>query len=54
MHLLHGVWGAAMTLGLNTSLKRAEQIRFTAILVATVVVVGFLIPPLSILFGIID
>ncbi len=43
MHLLHGVWGAAMTLGLNTSLKRAEQIRFTAILVATVVVVGFLI-----------
>ena len=54
MHLLHGVWGAAMTLGLNTSLKRAEQIRFAAILLATIVVVGFLIPPLSILFGFVE
>jgi len=54
MHLLHGIWGAAMTLGLNTSLKRAEQIRFVAILVATIIVVGFLIPPFAILFGIID
>lgn len=54
MHLLHGVWGAAMTLGLNTSLKRAEQIRFVSILLATVVVVGFLIPPFAILFGIIE
>lgn len=54
MHLLHGVWGAAMTLGLNTSLKRAEQIRFTSVALATVVVVGFLIPPFAILFGIIE
>ena len=54
MHLLHGIWGAATTLGLNTSLKRAEQIRFVAILVATIIVVGFLIPPFAILFGIID
>lgn len=53
MHLLHGVFGAAMTLGLNTSFKRAEQIRFVAILLATIVVVGFLIPPFAILFGII-
>ena len=51
MHLLHGIWGACMTLGLNTSLKRAEQIRFISILVATVIVVGFLIPPFAILFG---
>ena len=28
LHLLHGFWGAAMTMGLNSSLKRAEQIRF--------------------------
>lgn len=54
MHLLHGVWGAAMTLGLNTSLKRAEQIRFVSVALATVVVVGFLIPPFAILFGIIE
>ncbi|PZU44854.1 MAG: succinate dehydrogenase [Arsenicicoccus sp.] len=54
MHLLHGVWGAAMTLGLNTSLQRAEQIRFVSILLATIVVVGFLIPPFAILFGFIE
>lgn len=54
MHLLHGVWGAAMTLGLNTSLQRAENIRLTAILVATLIVVGFLIPPFAILFGLVD
>lgn len=53
MHLLHGIFGAAMTLGLNTSLKRAEQIRFVSILVATIIVVGFLIPPFAILFGLV-
>ena len=54
MHLLHGIWGAGMTLGLNTSLQRAEQIRFVSILVATIIVVGFLIPPFAILFGLVD
>lgn len=54
MHLLHGLWGAAMTLGLNTSLQRAERIRFVSILVATLVVVGFLIPPFAILLGLVD
>ncbi len=54
MHLLHGIWGAAMTLGLNTSLRRAEQIRLTSILVTTIIVVGFLIPPFAILFGLVD
>ncbi|WP_122261256.1 succinate dehydrogenase cytochrome b subunit [Ornithinimicrobium cerasi] len=53
LHLLHGIWGAAMTLGLNTSLKRAEQIRFVSILVATIIVVGFLIPPFAILLGLV-
>lgn len=53
LHLLHGVWGAGMTLGLNTSLRAAERIRLTAIFLAVVVVVGFMIPPLLILFGII-
>ena len=53
MHLLHGIWGACMTLGLNTSLKRAEQIRFVSILVSTIIVVGFLIPPFAILLGLV-
>lgn len=54
LHLLHGLWGAAMTLGLNTSLRRAEQIRLTSILVTTIIVVGFLIPPFAILLGLVD
>ena len=54
MHLLHGIFAACMTLGFNTSLKRAEQIRFAAHLVATIIVVGFMIPPLAILFGFVD
>lgn len=53
MHLLHGVWAAGMTLGLNTSLVAAERLRIAAIAVAAVVVVGFLAPPWAILFGII-
>lgn len=51
LHLLHGIWGAGMTLGLNTSLRAAERIRLVAIVVAVVVVVGFMIPPVAILFG---
>lgn len=54
LHLLHGFWGAAMTMGLNTSLKRAEQIRLASILVTTIIVVGFMIPPFAILFGLVD
>lgn len=53
MHLLHGIWGAGMTLGLNTSLKAAERLRLASIFVAVVVVVGFMIPPLLILFRVI-
>lgn len=53
MHLLHGVWSAGMTLGLNSSLAAAERLRVVSIGVAAVVVVGFLIPPLSIYFGLI-
>ncbi|WP_431473526.1 hypothetical protein [Ornithinimicrobium sp. W1665] len=43
-----------MTMGLNTSLKRAEQIRFISILVTTLIVVGFMVPPFAILFGLVD
>ena len=53
MHLLHGVWSAGMTLGLNTSLDMAERLRLVAILVAAVVVVGFALPPVAIFFGLI-
>lgn len=53
MHLLHGVWGAGMTLGLNTSIAAAERLRIAAVLIAVVTVVGFLLPPFAILLGII-
>jgi succinate dehydrogenase / fumarate reductase cytochrome b subunit len=53
IHLLHGVWSAAMTLGLNTGLERAKRIRVVAIAVAAVVVVGFMAPPIAILFGLV-
>lgn len=53
LHLLHGVWGAGMTLGLNSSLKAAERIRVTGMVIAAVVVIGFLLPPYAILFGLI-
>lgn len=53
MHLLHGIWSAGMTLGLNTSLDAAERLRLASILVAVVVVVGFALPPVAILLGLI-
>jgi succinate dehydrogenase / fumarate reductase cytochrome b subunit len=51
MHLLHGVWAAGMTLGLNTSLAAAERLRIAAVAIAAVTVVGFLAPPWAILIG---
>jgi succinate dehydrogenase / fumarate reductase cytochrome b subunit len=53
MHLLHGVWSAGMTLGLNTSLDAAERLRLTSIVIAVVVVVGFIAPPLAIFLNLI-
>lgn len=53
MHLLHGVWAAGMTLGLNTSATAAARLHLVAMLVAVVTVVGYMLPPLAILFGII-
>ncbi|QFG67716.1 succinate dehydrogenase cytochrome b subunit [Ornithinimicrobium pratense] len=54
MHLVHGIYAACMTLGLNTTVKRGEQIRLISIAVTTLIVVGFLIPPFAILFGFVD
>lgn len=53
LHLLHGVYAAAMTMGLNTSQKASTRIRAVAGLVALVTVVGFMIPPFGILFGLV-
>ena len=51
MHLRHGIWSAAQTLGWTSSARARNSANALAILVAVVVVAGFLLPPLSILFG---
>ena len=51
MHLRHGIWSAAQTLGWTSSARARNSANALAIVVAVVVVVGFLVPPLSILFG---
>jgi succinate dehydrogenase / fumarate reductase, cytochrome b subunit len=54
LHLHHGVWSAAQTLGWTTSPAARARAKTTAILIAAVVTVGFALPPLSILFGIVE
>jgi succinate dehydrogenase / fumarate reductase cytochrome b subunit len=54
LHLHHGVWSAAQTLGWTTSPAARGRAKGTAVLIAVVVVVGFALPPLSILFGIVE
>jgi succinate dehydrogenase cytochrome b subunit len=53
MHLRHGVWSACQTLGLTGSPTAARVAGGAAIAVALVVAVGFALPPLAILFGLI-
>lgn len=52
MHLRHGVWSAAQTMGWSNRYRRAG-INFAGWVVAIVVAGGFLTAPLAILFGII-
>ena len=54
MHLMHGVYSAQQTLGWTGSPKAHARARATGVVVAALIVVGFLIPPLSIAFGLID
>ena len=53
MHLRHGIWSACQTLGLTGTARTRRTANVTAIIIAAVVVVGFVLPPLSILFGLI-
>jgi succinate dehydrogenase / fumarate reductase cytochrome b subunit len=52
-HLRHGTWSALTTLGLNTSTVARHRLNLIAYAVAGVVTVGFLLPPYSILFGLV-
>ena len=51
LHLEHGVWSAAQTLGWTTSPSARRAAKTVATVISALVVVGFALPPLSILFG---
>lgn len=53
LHLWHGVWSALATLGANhASTRRGSRLTPLAWIVASVVAIGFLLPPWAILLGI--
>lgn len=53
-HLRHGMWSALTTLGLNTSALARRRLNLLAYVVAGVITVGFLLPPYSILLGLVS
>ncbi len=54
MHMKHGVYSAQQTLGWTGSPKAHARAKTISLAVAALIAVGFLIPPLSIAFGLID
>jgi succinate dehydrogenase / fumarate reductase cytochrome b subunit len=52
-HIRHGFWSAFATLGANTSLQRRQHLNAAATVIALLITLGFLAPPLSILFGLV-
>ncbi|WP_409330541.1 succinate dehydrogenase cytochrome b subunit [Trujillonella humicola] len=53
MHLRHGIWSATQTLG-QSNRRRELTVNYAAIAIATVLTLGFLLVPFSVLFGLID
>lgn len=51
MHLNHGVWSACQTLGLTNTATSRRLAKLAGRVLSSVVVIGFLLPPLAILFG---
>jgi len=54
LHLMHGVFSAQQTLGWTQSAAAYARARLIAPVIAAVVVIGFALPPLAILFGLVD
>jgi succinate dehydrogenase / fumarate reductase cytochrome b subunit len=52
-HIWHGFWSAFATLGANTSVKRRQLLNAAATVIALVIALGFMGPPLAILFGLV-
>jgi succinate dehydrogenase / fumarate reductase cytochrome b subunit len=53
-HLMHGVFSAQQTLGWTQSAAAYTRARLSAQVIAAIVVIGFALPPLAILFGIVE
>jgi succinate dehydrogenase / fumarate reductase, cytochrome b subunit len=53
MHLWHGVWSASQTLGWTNSARSRHTAKSVAYVIALVTAIGFALPPLAILFGIV-
>lgn len=53
MHLYHGVYSASQTMGLNRTAVARSRARALGGVIAAVVVVGFLIPPLALFFNLV-
>ncbi|PID50893.1 MAG: succinate dehydrogenase [Propionibacteriales bacterium] len=54
MHLWHGFWSAFATLGANVSGQAQVVIKACAHVVAAVVFIGFMVPPVLILVGVVN
>jgi succinate dehydrogenase / fumarate reductase cytochrome b subunit len=54
MHLRHGTWSAAQTLGLTNNERARRNANVLGYLVATVIAGGFSLVPLFVLFGVIS
>ena len=54
MHVRHGFWSAFTTLGANVSAKARIVLDSLAYFIAALIFVGFIIPPLAVLFGIVS
>ncbi|MFC3997149.1 succinate dehydrogenase cytochrome b subunit [Nocardiopsis sediminis] len=53
LHLRHGIWSALATLGANKA-SRERALHTISTAVAAVITVGFLLPPFSVLFGLVS
>lgn len=53
VHMRHGIWSAAATLGLNKQ-GRERSLNTLAVTVSTVITIGFVIVPLSVLIGLVN
>ncbi len=53
LHIRHGFWSALASLGANRSAKTRRVYSWLALAIAVLITVGFLIPPFSVLFGLV-